>query len=471
MVIIEQLVTKINSFLWDYTLIIFLCGTGLYLTIRLRFIQVKEFMYSITHAFTSASLKGEAADEHGMSSFQSLVTSIAGQVGTGNLAGTATALVSGGPGAIFWLWVSAFFGMATIFSEATLAQQFKRYKDGQIIGGPAYYIKAAYKGKLGKILAALFSIFIILALGIMGNMVQSNSIDAAFANSIPVNETIIGIITASISGFIFLGGIKRIASITEKVVPIMGILYISGALIFLIFNINEVPHAFYMIFVSAFNPKAIIGGSLGIGIQQAMRFGVARGLFSNEAGMGSTPHAHAIAKVEHPCEQGAVAMMGVFATFIVITLTSLVILTSGLLQDNVYNLSSPSLISETYKGISLTQEAFKTRFGDIGVLFIAVCLLFFAFSTIIAWYFFGEQNIRYLFGQKMSKVYGVIVVIFIFIGSTLKVDLVWALADCFNGLMVIPNLLGILALSPLVSKLTKDYNKFKKRKTENKLEK
>ena len=233
MVIIEQLVAKINSFLWDYTLIIFLCGTGLYLTIRLRFIQVKEFMYSITHAFTSASLKGEAADEHGMSSFQSLVTSIAGQVGTGNLAGTATALVSGGPGAIFWLWVSAFFGMATIFSEATLAQQFKRYKDGQIIGGPAYYIKAAYKGKLGKILAALFSIFIILALGIMGNMVQSNSIDAAFANSIPVNETIIGIITASISGFIFLGGIKRIASITEKVVPIMGILYISGALIFL----------------------------------------------------------------------------------------------------------------------------------------------------------------------------------------------------------------------------------------------
>ena len=452
MVIIEQLVAKINSFLWDYTLIIFLCGTGLYLTIRLRFIQVKEFMYSITHAFTSASLKGEAADEHGMSSFQSLVTSIAGQVGTGNLAGTATALVSGGPGAIFWLWVSAFFGMATIFSEATLAQQFKRYKDGQIIGGPAYYIKAAYKGKLGK-------------------MVQSNSIDAAFANSIPVNETIIGIITASISGFIFLGGIKRIASITEKVVPIMGILYISGALMFLIFNINEVPHAFYMIFVSAFNPKAIIGGSLGIGIQQAMRFGVARGLFSNEAGMGSTPHAHAIAKVEHPCEQGAVAMMGVFATFIVITLTSLVILTSGLLQDNVYNLSSPSLISETYKGISLTQEAFKTRFGDIGVLFIAVCLLFFAFSTIIAWYFFGEQNIRYLFGQKMSKVYGVIVVIFIFIGSTLKVDLVWALADCFNGLMVIPNLLGILALSPLISKLTKDYNKFKKRKTENKLEK
>ena len=470
--IISSIVGKINGFLWDFALLFLLCGTGIYFTIRLKFVQIAKFKDGWDRTFGGLSLRGKAADKEGMSSFQSLATAIAAQVGTGNLAGAATALIAGGPGAIFWMWLSAFFGMATIFVEASLGQQYKTVTEsGNAIGGPAYYIKAAYKGKFGKILAALFSIFIILALGIMGNMVQSNSIDAAFANSIPVNETIIGIITASISGFIFLGGIKRIASITEKVVPIMGILYISGALIFLIFNINEVPHAFYMIFVSAFNPKAIIGGSLGIGIQQAMRFGVARGLFSNEAGMGSTPHAHAIAKVEHPCEQGAVAMMGVFATFIVITLTSLVILTSGLLQDNVYNLSSPSLISETYKGISLTQEAFKTRFGDIGVLFIAVCLLFFAFSTIIAWYFFGEQNIRYLFGNKMSKVYGVIVVIFIFIGSTLKVDLVWALADCFNGLMVIPNLLGILALSPLVSKLTKDYNKFKKRKTENKLEK
>lgn len=465
MYIIEQLVTKINSFLWDYALIIFLCGTGLYLTLRLRFIQVREFAYSIKHAFSSASLKGKAADEHGMSSFQSLVTSIAGQVGTGNLAGTATALVAGGPGSIFWLWVSAFLGMATIFSEATLAQKFKEYKDGQIIGGPAFYIKAAYKGALGKILAALFAVFIILALGIMGNMVQSNSIGWAFANSLSINKTIIGIIVALISGFIFLGGIKRIASITEKLVPIMGILYLVGAFIFLILNITKIPYAFYMIFVSAFNPQAIIGGSLGIGIQQAMRFGVARGLFSNEAGMGSTPHAHAIAKVEHPCQQGAVAMMGVFATFIIITLTAIVILTSGLLQEQVYNLSSPSLIAESLKGISLTQEAFKTKFGYIGVLFVAIAVFFFAFSTIIAWYFFGEQNIRYLFGKRMAKVYAIVVVIFIFIGTTLKVDLVWALADCFNGLMVIPNLLGVLALSPLVSQLAKDYNKFKKEKT------
>ena len=471
--IISSIVGKINSFLWDFALLFLLCGTGIYFTIRLKFVQIVKFKDGWDRTFGGLSLRGKAADKEGMSSFQSLATAIAAQVGTGNLAGAATALIAGGPGAIFWMWLSAFFGMATIFVEASLGQQYKTVTEsGNAIGGPAYYIKAAFKGVFGKFLAALFAIFIILALGFMGNMVQSNSISGAFVNAFPqIKPIYIGIACALVAAFIFIGGLKRIASFAEKTVPIMALFYIIGSVIILIMNIKNLPSSIVLIFTSAFNPQAVIGGGLGIGVQQAMRYGVARGLFSNEAGMGSTPHAHAIAKVEHPCEQGAVAMMGVFATFIVITLTSLVILTSGLLQDNVYNLSSPSLISETYKGISLTQEAFKTRFGDIGVLFIAVCLLFFAFSTIIAWYFFGEQNIRYLFGQKMSKVYGVIVVIFIFIGSTLKVDLVWALADCFNGLMVIPNLLGILALSPLVSKLTKDYNKFKKRKTENKLEK
>ena len=400
-----------------------------------------------------------------MSSFQSLATAIATQVGTGNLAGAATALIAGGPGAIFWMWMSAFFGMATIFVEASLGQKYKTTtEDGHVIGGPAYYIQAAYKGTLGKIISVIFAILIILALGIMGNMVQSNSISSAFSNSFPVNTKIIGVIVAILSGFIFLGGVKRIASFTEKIVPIMAISYLLGAIILIMLNITKVPHAFYMIFVSAFNPEAIIGGSLGIGIQQAMRFGIARGLFSNEAGMGSTPHAHAIAKVDHPCEQGVVAMMGVFFTFIVLTLTALVILTSGILEDQIYHLSSPSLIPETLKGIGLAQKAFEMKFGHIGVIFIALCLLFFAFSTIIAWYFFGEQNIKYLFGQKAAKIYALVVVVFIFIGSTLKVDLVWALADCFNGLMVIPNLLGILALSPLVSSLAKDYKKFKKEK-------
>ncbi|MEI0488582.1 alanine/glycine:cation symporter family protein [Brachyspira pulli] len=444
--------------------IILLCGTGIYFTIRLKFVQTVKFKDGWNRTFGGLSLKGKAADKEGMSSFQSLATAIAAQVGTGNLAGAATALIAGGPGAIFWMWMSAFFGMATIFVEASLGQKYKTYKDGHVIGGPAYYIQAAYKGTLGKIISVIFAILIILALGIMGNMVQSNSISSAFSNSFPVNTKIIGVIVAILSGFIFLGGVKRIASFTEKIVPIMAISYLLGAIILIMLNITKVPHAFYMIFVSAFNPEAIIGGSLGIGIQQAMRFGIARGLFSNEAGMGSTPHAHAIAKVDHPCEQGVVAMMGVFFTFIVLTLTALVILTSGILEDQIYHLSSPSLIPETLKGIGLAQKAFEMKFGHIGVIFIALCLLFFAFSTIIAWYFFGEQNIKYLFGQKAAKIYALVVVVFIFIGSTLKVDLVWALADCFNGLMVIPNLLGILALSPLVSSLAKDYKKFKKEK-------
>lgn len=295
-------------------------------------------------------------------------------------------------------------------------------------------------------------------------MVQSNSISIAFGNAFQINTLVVGAISAVVSGFIFLGGIKRIASFTEKIVPIMAVMYLLGASIIIIINITKVPFAFYQIFVSAFKPESIIGGSLGIGVQQAMRFGIARGLFSNEAGMGSTPHAHAIAKVAHPCEQGIVAMMGVFFTFIVLTLTSLVILTSGILDTHIYPLPSVSLIPEMLKGIGLPQKAFEMSFGYIGVIFIAVCLLFFAFSTIIAWYFFGEQNVKFLFGSKAAKVYGILVVIFIFLGSTLKVDLVWALADCFNGLMVIPNLLGLLALSGAVAMLLKDYEIIKKNK-------
>ncbi len=464
MVLIEQIVGKMNSFLWDYLLIILLVGSGIYLTIRLKFIQIREFVYSVKHTLSGFSRKSKDNNTDGkITSFQSLATSIAGQVGTGNLTGTATALMAGGPGAIFWLWVSAFFGMATIFSEATLALKFKETtKEGKTVGGPSYYIKAAFKGSFGKFLAALFSIFIILALGFMGNMVQSNSIGSAFSNAFGINKIIVGIVVAILAGFIFLGGISRIAKTTEKIVPIMGILYILGAIIFILLNANRIPEAFRLIFVGAFTPQAVLGGSLGIGIQQAMRFGIARGLFSNEAGMGSTPHAHALADVEHPCEQGAVAIMGVFAVFVVVTLTSLVMLTSGILQEQVYTLNSISEVEESLKGIGLAQEAFRTKFGYIGVIFVAVSLLFFAFSTIIAWYFFAEQNVRYLFGEKAVKIYSIIAIIFIFIGSTLKVDLVWALADCFNALMVIPNIIGVLALSGTVVLATKEYEQIKR---------
>ena len=244
----------------------------------------------------------------------------------------------------------------------------------------------------------------------------------------------------------------------------MALFYIIGSVIILIMNIKNLPSSIVLIFTSAFNPQAVIGGGLGIGVQQAMRYGVARGLFSNEAGMGSTPHAHALAKVKHPCEQGTVAMIGVFIdTFVVLNLTAFVVLTSGILQNQVYPLESASLIPEILKGIGLPQEAFKMGFGFFGVVFVAICLLFFAFTTIIGWYFFGEQNVKYLFGAKAVKVYAVLVVGFILLGSVLKVDLVWDLADCFNGLMVIPNLLGILALSGIVGTLFKEYNNLNKK--------
>lgn len=463
---VSSIVGIVNSFLWNYALLILLCGTGIYFTIRLKFVQIAKFKDGWNRTFGSISLRGEAAGKEGMSSFQSLATAVAAQVGTGNLAGAATALIAGGPGAIFWMWVSAFFGMATIFVEASLGQQYKTVTEsGNAIGGPAYYIKAAFKGTFGKFLAGLFAIFIILALGFMGNMVQSNSISGAFVNAFPqIKPIYIGIACALVAAFIFIGGLKRIASFAEKTVPIMALFYIIGSVIILIMNIKNLPSSIVLIFTSAFNPQAVIGGGLGIGVQQAMRYGVARGLFSNEAGMGSTPHAHALAKVKHPCEQGVVAMIGVFFdTFIVVTLTALVILSSDILQTKIYPLDTVSAIPETLKGVGLPQAAFSNGFGFFGVVFVAVCLLFFAFTTIIGWYFFGEQNVKYLFGEKAVKVYAVLVVGFILLGSVLKVDLVWDLADCFNGLMVIPNLLGILALSGIVGTLFKEYNDLNKK--------
>ena len=398
--------------------------------------------------FGGINLFGKQADKDGMSSFQALATAIAAQVGTGNIAGCATALISGGPGAIFWMWLSAFFGMATIYGEAVLAQKFKtRSETGEVIGGPVYYIRQAFKGGFGKFLAGFFAVAIILALGLMGNMVQSNSIGDAFYNAFGANKLIVGIIIAAIAAFIFLGGMKRIASVTEKMVPIMAALYIVGSLVVIIANIKNIPNVFYQIFVGAFNPTAVLGGAAGITVKAAMRFGVARGLFSNEAGMGSTPHAHAVAKVDKPEDQGIVAMIGVFLdTFVVLTLTALVILSTNSLGSGA-------------EGVALAQLAFSKVFGNFGGVFIAICLLFFAFSTIIGWYFFGEQNIKYLFGQKAVKIYALLVVIFVIIGSTLKVDLVWNLSDLFNGIMVFPNLLALLALSGLVVAISRGKDK------------
>ncbi len=444
MTIFTTAIEQASDILWNSLLLFLLVGTGVFFTIRLRGVQLRRFGEGFHRVFGNFTLRGKKADDQGMSSFQALATAIAAQVGTGNITGCATALVSGGPGALFWVWVSAFFGMATIYAEAVLAQRYRTTVNGKVTGGPAYYIRAAFKGTFGKVLAGVFSVLIILALGFMGNMVQSNSIGDAFHNAFGMSHLAVGIVVAVIAAFIFLGGVQRIAAVTEKIVPIMAAFYIVGCVVILVINYKTLPNAFTQIFVLAFNPQAMAGGVAGVTVQQAMRFGVARGLFSNEAGMGSTPHAHALAKVNHPREQGAVAILGVFIdTFVVLTLTGLVLITSG-------------LIPEGLTGTALTQAAFSQAFGGFGPVFIAICMFFFAFSTIIGWYFFGQSNFKALFGEKALPVYSVIVVVFILVGSTLKVDLVWAMADFFNGLMAVPNLLALLALSGVVAAIDKE---------------
>ena len=430
-----EIVKAINGILWGIVLVVVLVGCGIIFTFYLRGIQVRKFGKAFKQVFGGFTLKGEKAGAEGMSSFQSLATAIAAQVGTGNLAGAATAIVSGGPGAIFWMWLSAFFGMATIFSEAVLAQLFKKEKDGEVTGGPAYYLKYGLKSDF---LAKFFAVTIILALGFIGNMVQANSIGSAFSSAFNINPLIVGILLAIVSGFVFIGGISRIASLTEKLVPIMAGFYVIGGVIILVLMGSNTLDAIRMIFVGAFNPSAVLGGAAGVMVRDAIRYGVARGLFSNEAGMGSTPHAHAVAKVDNPVHQGLAAIVGVFIdTFIVLNITALVIIATG-----------ANLSGET--GIAVTQKAFEIGFGHFGLIFVAVSLLFFAFSTIVGWYFFAEANIKFLFGSKGLTPFRIIVLIFIVIGTTQKVELVWELADMFNGIMVIPNVIGLIGLAKMV---------------------
>ena len=443
---INDLVLKVNDVLTGSVLIIALVGIGLLFTFKLGFIQIRGFKDGWNRTFGGLFSKKGDAGKDGMSSFQALATAIAAQVGTGNIAGAATAIAVGGPGAIFWMWVSAFLGMSTIFAEAVMAQKFKQVSDdGTVTGGPVYYIRAAFKGTFGKVLAAIFAVLIIFALGFMGNAVQSNSIAASWNTAFGIPKIAMGIFVAVVSLFVFTGGMKRIAKVTELIVPIMAAFYILGSLIVIFANVTAIPAAFHDIIVGAFKPAAVAGGAMGATLKLAVQKGVARGLFSNEAGMGSTPHAHAVAKVNHPVEQGFVAMIGVFIdTFVILNLTALVIITTGSRTSG-------------FTGAQLSQYAFSTLYGKFGEIFIAICMLFFAFSTIIGWYFFGEANIRYLFGAKAVKIYSIIVCICVVLGSLQEVELVWNMADCFNSMMVIPNAIALVALSGLVKKTHDDY--------------
>lgn len=471
-----NLVATANSYLADYILIILLVGVGLFYTIKTRFVQVRCFGEGMKKVFGNLSLRG-GKNKSGLSSFQALSTAIAAQVGTGNIVGASGAILIGGPGAIFWMWIIAFLGMSTIYAEAVLAQETRVVDpDGTVHGGPVYYIKKAFSGGFGKFLSVFFAIAITLALGFMGSMVQSNSIAEAVNTAIPAIPTwTIGAVIALISAFIFLGGIQRIASVTEKIVPIMAIVFLAGSLVILCARIQYIPETFGLIFKLAFTPNALIGGGIGYAIKTAISQGAKRGLFSNEAGMGSTPHAHAMANVDTPHDQGVVAMIGVFIdTFVVLTMTALVVISSLYTGNGVLaGLTSEQYIAATSGAeavvakTSAMQQAFSSALpglGNIGSIFVAVCLLFFAFSTILGWNFFGKINVQYLF--KNSKIavaiYSVVAIAFIFLGSLLKNDLVWELTDFFNYLMVIPNALALFALSKVVVKSSKAKKEAKK---------
>ena len=461
-----SIVENINKYLANYILIFLLVGVGLYFTIRTRFVQIRCFGEGMKSVFGGIFKKKEGTS--GLSSFQALATAIAAQVGTGNIVGACGAILAGGPGAIFWMWVIAFFGMATIYAEATLAQNTKIVEaDGSVLGGPVYYIKKAFRGKFGKFLAGFFAVAVVLALGFMGAMVQSNAIANAVNTAVPAIPTFaVGIALAVLCAFIFIGGIKRIASVAEKIVPLMAVLYIVLGLVVLGVNVTKIPATFGMIFKYAFTTNAIIGGAIGVAIKEAISQGAKRGLFSNEAGMGSTPHAHAQADVRDPHKQGVVAMIGVFIdTFVVLTMTALVVICTLYTDGGLFSVL-PVVNTETASMMGVTnnnmmQTAMGTVFGTVaGNILVAICLAFFAFTTIIGWNFFGKQNIEYLFGKKATVVYSVIAIVFIFLGTVFKSGLVWELTDMFNNLMVIPNAIALFALGGLVVSMTK----FKKKK-------
>ena len=455
-----QIVNTINSYLSDYILVFLLVAVGLWYTVKTKCVQ-RYLWKGLKQLFGGFSLRG-GSQGGGMSSFQAVATAIAAQVGTGNIVGSAGAILVGGPGAIFWMWIIAFLGMATIYAEATLAQKTRvTDAEGNIQGGPVYYIQTAFKGKFGTFLAGFFSIAIILALGFFGCMVQSNSIGSTIQMAFGIPSWIVGIFLVIICGFIFMGGVDRGGCGTNKKVPVMAAFFLIGGLGVLAMRLQYIPETFGLIFKYAFQPQAIIGGGFGIAIKTAVSQGAKRGLFSNEAGMGSTPHAHALALVKNPHEQGCVAMVGVFIdTFIVLTLNALVIISTLYAGNGPLANGYVGEAANTLKNTNLAQVAFGVVYGDkAGAVFVAICLFFFAFSTILGWNLFAKINVTYLFGKKAQRPFMLVALVFIFLGTIGESDLVWACSDMFNQLMVIPNAIALFALTGVVTKILGDRDK------------
>ena len=452
---LQETIAWLNAALSDYVLTVLLIGCGVFFTIRTRFVQFRCLGEGIRNALGKSE---NVPHRSGFSPFQSLMATVAAQVGTGNIVGASGAILIGGPGAIFWMWVIASFAMATIYAEAVLAQKTRTVTDGVVEGGPVYYIRKAFPGRLGRFLAGFFAVAIIIALGCVGCMVQVNSISATCLTAFGIPAWATGAALAFFAGLILIGGMARLMRVTEKIAPFMAIFFLLGGLTVLLLRIRYLPATFGCIFKYAFSPEALLGGGFGYAFKTALSQGIKRGLFSNEAGMGSTPHLHALADVSSPHVQGTVAIVGLFIdTFVILTMTALVVISTIYTGDGPLAHATGATYRDMLASSGLTQTNLmqyaisSVSSSVIGNAFVAVCLFFFAFSSVIVWILFGRINCTYLWGKRSASIYSVVAVVLIFCGTLMKSDLVWELQDLLNQLMVLPNVTALIALSGTVA--------------------
>ncbi len=460
---IENINGIVNSFVWGLPMLVLLVGTGILMTLLTKCFQLTHFKYWIKHTLGGIFSNKKITEHTGktdrqISQFQSLCTALAATIGTGNIAGVAAALATGGPGSIFWMWITAFFGMMTNYSENVLGIFYRRKNAyGEWSGGAMYYLSDGLGSKkgckyIGRTLAVMFASFCVIASFGIGNMSQINSIAVNMNSVFGIPMAVTGIGLMIIAGLVIVGGIKRIAAVTEKLVPFMAIAYTIGSIIIVIYNYDQIAPAFAAIIKGAFALKAVGGGIVGSGVRSAVTWGMKRGVFSNEAGLGSSVMVHSASNVKEPVQQGMWGIFEVFAdTIVVCTLTALAVLTSG-----VMNLDTGVMISQAEK-TALVSESFSVVFGPVGGAFIAIAILLFAFSTTLGWSIYGTKAFEYLFGTKATIGYKILFVLFIAVGATMNLELAWDLSDTFNGLMAIPNLIGVIALSGTVAKITQNY--------------
>lgn len=439
----REIIESFNDFLWGLLLIVGILGTGIYISLRLKGLQFRKLGFALRNTLGKAFAKLDGSDGD-ISPFSALDTALAATVGTGNIVGVSLAIIMGGPGAIFWMWIAAIFGMATKFSEVTLALAYREKRGGSFVGGPMYYIENGLKNKK---LAKAFALFASLAVFGIGNSTQSNAIAGVLRDDFGISTIVTGLILSVLAGIVIVGGLASISKVTERLVPFMSIFYILGSVWIIFLNRANLIPAIQSIFVTAFSPMSVAGGVAGISVREVISAGVARGVFTNEAGLGSSPMAHASATTDHPVRQGLWGMTEVFVdTMVICSLTALVILTTGV--DRSVGVDVRTLVASAFSSAS-----------TIGGLILSLGISLFAFSTILGWAYYGELAISYLLGEGIKKYYRIAYVIFVFVGANMDLELAWTVANILNGLMALPNLYALLRLAPVLVRLEKDFFK------------